>query len=173
MRNSGTIIFMIFISFLLFSLVALIAGMLITKKFNIKYRKIYSIFMGLSFREVLLLSTILINLIVVLYFLMNIDTFVPIGLYALVALCFVFCIFSLNVKAIITNIIYTVVSGALLWLLMIISNYHDYIGSNTLVLALIIIFTLLIIVYVIFITVREINILVSMHKINGGENGKQ
>lgn len=172
MNDLVSVIFMVLVCYIAFSSLILLFGLLITKKFNNKYRKIYSIFIGLTFREISLLSITFLNLVLVLYFLFNIGSFYPIGLIMIVVTNFFSCLLSFNVRLIIVDIIYTSVSCLLLWLLMVVNDYFNYVGFNNYILALIIIFSIMIIIYVIFITTRKLNLLINIHRKNGGYNGK-
>ena len=164
MKNYGNIVLMVFIYFVGFSLLITLFGLLLTRKFNKKYHKLYILFMGLSFKEVFLLSTVFLNAILITYFVVNVDYFLPLGLYMIVVTNFLSCFFSFNFRVILVDIIYTGISCGFLWLLMTLSNYQDYVGKNNYLTVLTIVFIILIILYMLFITVRKINLLVNIHR---------
>ena len=178
MKNYGNIVLMVFIYFVGFSLLITLIGLLLTRKFNKKYHKLYILFMGLSFKEAFLLSTVFLNAILILYFIVNVSYFLPLGLYMIVVTNFLSCFFSFNIRVIIVDIIYTGISCSLLWLLMTLRNYQNYVGQNTYITILTIVFIILIVLYMLFITVRKINLLINIHRktdgivgeISGGKN---
>jgi len=170
MKNYANVILMVLIYFAVFSGLMIIVGFLFTKKFNKKFRKIYILFMGLSFQEAFLLSTTFLNLIIMIYFLINVNYFLPLGSYMIVVTNFLSCLFSFNIKIIIVDLLYTTVSCSLLWLLMTINNYHSYIGDNIYMSVLTIMFMMMIGLYLLFLTIRKINLLVNLHRVNGGKN---
>ena len=164
MKNYGNIVLMVFIYFVGFSLLITLIGFLLTRKFNKKFHKVYILFMGLSFKEVFLLSTVFLNAILIIYFLVNVNYFLPLGLYMIVVSNFLSCFFSFNFRVIIVDIIYTLISCGLLWLLLMVRNYQDYIGNIKYLNILIIVFIIMIVIYTLFITIRKINLLINIHR---------
>ena len=55
MKGYAYIIIMVLLTFVAFSFALVLMGHLFTRKYNKKFRKLYSLFMGLSFREVFIL----------------------------------------------------------------------------------------------------------------------
>ena len=164
MKGYAYIIIMVLLTFVAFSFALVLMGHLFTRKYNKKFRKLYSLFMGLSFREVFILSTTVLNMLIMFFFLLNVNYYYPIGFYMLIATNFLSCLFSFKFRIIVIDIIYTLISCAFLWLLMTIRNYYSYVGESTGILILVIIFIILIAVYTFFITVRKINYLINMHE---------
>ena len=168
MKNYGNIVLNTFIYFVGFSLLITLIGLLLTKKINKKFHKFYILFMGLSFKEAFLLSTVFLNAILIIYFIVNINYYLPLGLYMIVVTNFLSCFFSFNIRVILVDIIYTGISCSFLWLLMTLSNYQNYIGKNDYLTILTIVFIVLIVLYMLFITVRKINLLVNIHRKTSG-----
>ena len=149
--------------FAAFALVFFILGLFLTKKFNYKLRKFYSIFFGLSFREVVVQACIICNLLLGLFFIYDIKSINSFGLIMIAAVNLILIIVSLNMHTILANIIYSSISISLLWLLSIVYEYYVYMESDT-ILYLIIAFIFLIILYYIFVTIRMIGILINNHQ---------
>ena len=170
MKNYAHIVLMVFVYFIIFSLLISLIGFLLTKKFNKKFYRFYILFMGLSFREVFLLATVFLNVVLIIYFIFNVNYFLPLGLYMIAVTNFLSCLLSFNIRLIIIDIIYTSILCGLLWLLMTIKNYQSYVGQNIYIKVLIIVFIIMIILYTLFITIRKINLLVNIHRSNGGKN---
>ena len=164
MKNYANILLTVFIYFVIFCFVVIILGFLLTKKYNKKYQKIYTLFTGLNFKEIFLLSTSFINLVFIIYYVINSMYFMPLGLYMIASLNFLSCLVSLNYRVILIDIIYTGISCSLIWLLMTVYNYYNYVGGNEYVLILIVVFIVLIILYALFITIRKINLIINIHK---------
>ena len=171
MNNYANVVLMVFICFLIFSSGLFIIGYLITKKFNKRFNKIYTLLTGLGFREVFLVATTLFNLLLAIYFIYRINYFLPIGLYMIAATCFLSCFTAFNIRLIIIDIIYSGIECCLLWLLLMLNNYYNYIGTNKYILILMIIFIILIIIYALFVTIRKIYLLITMYKVGGEKNG--
>ena len=119
----------IFMYFTVFSVLVLIVSYFLTRKFNKRFRKVYILFMGLSFREVFLFATTFLNTLLILYFVINVNYYWPLGLYMIAATNFLSCLLAFNIKIIIADVLYTSVSCGLLWLLTTIVNYYNYLGS--------------------------------------------
>ena len=170
LKSNASIILMVFICFSILSCGLFFIGFMLTKKFNNRFNKIYTLLTGLSFREVFLIVTVILNLTLIFYFIFQISYFLPIGLYMIIATSFLACFVSFNIRLIITEIIYSSISACLLWLLLMLNNYYNYIGNNKYVLALIIIFIILIVIYAFFVTIRKINLLITMYKVGGEKN---
>lgn len=167
MNNSVEVIKNIFIYFAVFSISILLICYFFTRKFNSKYRKIYILFMGLSFREVFLIATTFISAILMIYFIINNEYYWPLGMYMITANCFLSCLFSLNYRVIIVDIIYTSISCCFLWLLMVIIKYYLYVGGEKYILSLILAFIIMIVVYTLFVATRKMNLLINIHKTGG------
>jgi len=154
----------IFMYFTVFSVLVLIVSYFLTRKFNKRFRKVYILFMGLSFREVFLFATTFLNTLLILYFVINVNYYWPLGLYMIAATNFLSCLLAFNIKIITADVLYTSVSCGLLWLLTTIVNYYNYLGSDKYVLLLISLLIIMITVYSLFITIRKIWLLVNLHK---------
>ena len=159
----------VFMYFTVFSILVLVISYFLTRKFNQRFRKIYILFMGLSFREVFLFATTFLNALLMIYFIININYFWTLGLYMIISVNFLSCLFSFNLHVITADIMYTSVSCGLFWSLTMIINYYNYLGSDKYVLLLIMLLIILIIVYCLFITIRKVGLLVNLHK-GGGVN---
>lgn len=127
----------------------------LTKKYKNKFKSFYSLFFNLSKKDTFLLSTTFLNLLVVLYFLINIKSFLSIGIYAILAINIYSCFFAFNIHIIISDITYTFVSIMLLWVLNVVNNYSIYIITNSLTIILKVMLMILIIIYSLFVLIRK------------------
>lgn len=164
MDDSGTILKTICMYFTIFSIVILIVSYLLTRKFDKRFRKLYILFMGLSFKEIFLFATTFLNFLLMIYFIININYYWPLGFYMLVATNFFSCLFSFNIKVITADVLYTSVACGLMWLLTTIIGYYNYLGTDKYVLILIMLMILLIIVYSMFVMIRKVGLLINLHK---------
>ena len=61
MIDSVVVLRTIFMYFTVFSILILVISYLLTRKFDNRFRKVYILFMGLSFKEVFLFATTFLN----------------------------------------------------------------------------------------------------------------
>ena len=134
-----------------------------TKRYKDKYKNLYSLFLNLSKKDTFLLSTTVLNFLVVLFFLINIKSFLNIGIYAILIVNIYSCFFSFNFHVIISDIIYTTMSIMMLWVLNVVNNYSIYIITNNLTIILKILLMILIFVYSLFVLVRKEEIIFSKY----------
>ena len=160
----------VFMYFTVFSVFILIISYLLTRKFDKRFRKIYILFMGLSFKEVFLFATTFLNFLLMIYFIINVSYYWPLGFYMIVATNFLSCLFSFDIRVIMADICYTGIGCGLLWLLTTIIGYYNYLGSDSSVLVLISLLIIMIIVYSMFVMIRKVGLLVNLHK-GGVTNG--
>ena len=163
MINTLSTSFTIIVYFMAFTVFFLLLSIILTRKFNYKLKQFYSIFFGLSFREIVLQACIIIHFLLGLYFLYDIKSFNPIGIVMLITINIISFIIAFDLYTILTYLIYGIISIGLLWLLNIVVNYYEYMQDNV-VYYLLIIFSILIFIYMIFITIRKIGILLKKHK---------
>lgn len=171
MIDSVRVLRTVFMYFTVFSILILVISYLLTRKFDNRFRKVYILFMGLSFKEVFLFATTFLNQLLLIYFIININYYWPLGLYMIVSTNFLSCLFSFNIRVIMADIGYTSIACGLLWLLTTIISYYNYLGSNQSVLVLISLLIIMIIVYSMFVTIRKVGLLVNLHK-GGVTNGR-
>lgn len=170
MIDSIKVLRTIFMYFTVFSIFILVISYLLTRKFDQRFRKIYILFMGLSFKEVFLFATTFLNFLLMIYFIINVSYYWPLGFYMIVATNFLSCLFSFDIRVIMADICYTGIGCGLLWLLTTIISYYNYLGSSNAVLVLISLLIIMIIVYSMFVMIRKVGLLVNLHK-GGGTNG--
>ena len=165
MVNTLSTSFTIVVYFFAFIIFFLVLGMILTRKFNYRLRQFYTIFFGLSIREIILQSCIITNFLIGLYFIYDVNKFYPIGLLMIITVNVLSIFISFDFYTIFADIIYCVISLSLLWLLNVVVNYYDYMHDQT-VYYLLIFFSILILIYYIFITIRKIGILIKNHQKN-------
>ena len=144
-------------------LVFFLVTFLLVKKFNNRWRGFYSFFLDISKREALLYATVLLNFLLLIYFLFNIDSFNYLGVYMIVLVNIISSIFSFNFYLIFVNILYCFISVELLRFLNAIDVYlvDIFFDKNILLLKRTLIF--MIAVYAIFITIRKFEIILRKH----------
>lgn len=170
MIDSIKVLRTVFMYFTVFSIFILVISYLLTRKFDQRFRKIYILFMGLSFKEVFLFATTFLNFLLMIYFIINVSYYWTLGFYMIVATNFLSCLFSFDIRVIMADICYTGIGCGLLWLLTTIISYYNYLGSSNAVLVLISLLIIMIIVYSMFVMIRKVGLLVNLHK-GGGTNG--
>ncbi len=165
MINYLKLAFSIFLFVTIFVVIFLIISLILTKKFRNRFREFYAIFLGISKREILIHATNTLNFLVLLYFLFNVDKFNTFGLYMIILINVISCIGSFNIKIIFLNIIYTFISALLFILLSLVNNYLTNVIFDDKVYILKILFMILILFFVFYITIRKLEILVKSYKI--------
>jgi hypothetical protein len=73
------------------------------------------------------------------------------------------CLVSFNAKIILNTIIHTAISVEVLWLLRVVDNYLKYVLYDTKILILRILFTIMIGIYIFFVTVRKMEISIKIN----------
>ena len=146
------------------SLFVFIVSILFTKKFNNKYKKFYSMLFDLPVNAVFVQATILLNFLLILYFLFDIESYLFFGMYAIGFVCLFACLFAFNFHVIFASMLYYCVSMFLLWILSMVSDYLNYVLQSFSTFALKTTFILFIIVYVLFITIRMEEIVITNYK---------
>ena len=164
MINYLKIAFSIFICVSALSIFLLIISLLLTRKYNSKYRSFYGIFLGNTKRETLLFSANLLNLITSFYFLFNINYFNSFGLYMIIIINIIACLFSLSFYLIIANVLYTFITCALLLLLSLINGYLSNVVFDSSINTLKIIFMIIISMFITFITIRKLEVIIKTNK---------
>ena len=127
----------------------------VIKKYNNKYKNMYSILMNLPYRKIFQLAVAILNLLTILYFVIDITSISTIGIYSIIVINIYACLFSFNFHIILANIIYSSISILLLWILNIINNYMYYIVKNPFTISLKILLIILVVVYSVFVFIRK------------------
>ena len=155
--------FNIFIILIIFLIIFFITSLLLTRKYKNKYRNFYSIFLDLNKREAFLYGTLILNFLLIMYFLVNIESYYYIGIYMIAIVNIFSSMSAFNFYLAFLNIIYSFISIELLWLLNLINSYltNMILDKNVLFLKRLLVF--MIILYAIFITIRKLEIILKHH----------
>jgi len=154
LKNLYPFIVFIGIVFILLSIVLYIS----TFKYKKKKLKFLAIFASLSKRNIILLSTIILNFLIVVYYSVQIKYFSNIVIYLIIVNAVISVITALNIHMLISTIIYDTISIISLKILSLVYNYLENIYYNKLTFILGIIFLLLLNVYEIYVTFRQVEI---------------
>jgi len=132
---------------------------ILTRKFNNKYRYLYALFMDADKKTIVLYSTILLNFLLSIFFLIFIDKYDLFAIYMLAFTNIISCFVSHNLRVIISSILYGGMEIELLWLLRIVDNYLNYVIYDNRIFILKFLFIIMIFIYDIFTVVRRTEIL--------------
>lgn len=142
-----------------------------TKKYSKNKVKFFGLFTSLTNRNIIVISTFVINLTLVLFFAVCPHYYNDFVMYMIIANAVISMIVSLNIHMIFSSIVYTFISIFSLKIINLVYNYLTSIYYNRLIFILAIIFIIMVIIYELFITFRQLEIVLRK---NGGakKNGK-
>ena len=160
MINDISTLFFVASFILVFAIISSFAIFFLTKKYNDKYHNLYSLFMDISKKNIILESIVLLNFLVVFYFIFNIDNFSSIAFYLIIVINIISCFISFNFHIIISNIIYSGISVVLLWLLNLLNNYSKFILYDEKIMLVKILFIIMVIIFTLLVVVRQTEILI-------------
>ena len=135
-----------------------------TKKYKKSKVRLFGLFLDLSKREAILLSTNLLSLLLNVWCAINIANYNTLFLIMILFNALVTILMAFDIHIIISEIIYTGISVVVLKLLSLIDIYLTNVNYNVLTHSLSIIFLLTIIVYSCFISVRKLELLLRKNK---------
>jgi len=148
--------------YIFFSIIALaISGIvfLSTKKFDKKKIKILGFFLDLSKSQSILLSTNTLHLIISLYCLIKIENFSIMYIAMLITNCVIALICAFNLHYAIASLVYDSITVVVLLLLSLIKSYLVEVSFDLLVNGLCIVFSIGILVYLMYSTTRKLELL--------------
>ena len=146
------------------SLVLFLICMLFTHNFKNRYRGFYAIFLGITKREIFIHVTNLLNLLILFYFLFNIQDFYTYGLFMIIFINLLSITFSFEFHIIIMDLIYTGISVALLMLLRLVNNYLLFVVYDKNINIIKILFMIMIVVYILYISIRKMEVTMKSYK---------
>ena len=152
------LLFSIFIFVSVITLILFIVAFFATKKFNNKYRHIFAMFIDVDRSRTVLYASILLNFLLSLFFLLFIDKYDSFGMQIIIVAGIISCLVAFNARIILNTIIHTAITVEVLWLLRVVDNYLNYVLYDTKILVLRILFTIMIGIYIFFVTIRKIEI---------------
>ena len=143
------------ISIILISLILFFA----TKRYRKLNENIYSIFLNLNMRKTILLACSIVNVMIIIYSCFFIKNFNNIILYMLIANTLISASVSLNIRTILFDIFYLLITLSSLKIFSLIYNYLNEVYYSKIVYILSLIFMAMILFYGIFITIRKIKLI--------------
>ena len=167
-------LFSYFIFVSIFIIVLAILFFFATKKYSKKKVKLFSLFASLNKKSIILLSSFILNFTIIVFYAVATQHFNNLILYLIIVNNIIVIFVSLNIRLIISNLLYSTISIFSLKIINLIYNYLFYIYYDNLTFILGVIFILTIIVFEMFITVRLFEIVLKNIKALGGvsKNGK-
>ena len=168
LKNIYPFIIFIGIVFIIMSLVLFFG----TIKYKKRKLKSLAVFASLNKRNIILLATIILNFLIVIYFAIRIKYYSDIVTYLIIVDGVISVITALNLHMLISTIIYDVISIVALKIVSLIYNYLENIYYDRLTFILGCIFVLLLIVYEVYVTFRQIEIVVNKDE-GGQEDGRK
>ena len=148
--------------YIFFSIVVLAVStfiFFITKNYNKDRIKILGFFLDLSKSQSVLLAGITLNLIVATYCIIKIENFSVIYAAMIIGSCIISLISSLNLHYAIAEIVYDAITIVALVLLSLIKSYLLEVHFDVMINALCIVFSIGILVYLMYVTARKIELL--------------
>lgn len=146
---------------------------LTTKKYNKKKIRLLALFSSLNSRSIILISSFVLNLTLCVFYAFAPHLYCSFVIYFLVINTIISMIVSLDLKIIIGNSIYTIISIFSLKIISLVYNYLSLIYYDRLTFILGLIFTIMVCIYEFFIMFRLTEIVLKNKKFVGGlKNGK-
>lgn len=145
-------IFIVVISIILF---------LTTKKYYKKFERIYSLFLNLNIRSVILIASSILNFTFILFFCFYIKGYNDFVMYLIIINTIISICVSLNIHIILFDILYTIITLVCLKLYYLVNIYINQIYYDKKILILGIIFMITILIYGLFIIIRKIELVLN------------
>ena len=164
MLKNTVVLFNFFVTFVLFIVILSVFAYYSCKKYNEKRVKFYALFLNLTKREILLISSCLINVMLVLFLVMNISVFDSFTQTLLIINTILFVILAFNLRLMFIDIIYTGSMVLVLRLLFLVDSYLANVYFDQLVYSLKVVFMALIVSYCLISNVRKYEIILVSNK---------
>ena len=148
--------------YIFFSVIVLAISIIVflsTRNFNRKRIKTLGFFLDLSKSQCILLAVNTIHIIVALYCIFKSDNFGIVYVAMLIANCVIALICSLNLHYAIAEVVYDSITVGVLTLLNLINSYLNDVSDDITIKVLSIVFSIGIIVYLMYATTRKIELL--------------
>lgn len=137
----------------------------VTRKYKKSRIKILALLSSLNKRTIILVSTFILNFTLVAFFAISSKNYNDFVMYMILINSGISIIVSLNIRMIISTVLYTFISIFSLKIINLVYNYLSSIHFDRLTFILGMIFVLMVIIYELFVTVRLLEIVL---KKNGG-----
>lgn len=131
-----------------------------TRKYKKTRIKFFALFTTLSKRKVVLVASLILNFTLVSFFAVATFFYNDFVMYMIIINSLISMIVSVNLHIICSNLVYTIISVFSLKIINLVYNYLNSIYYDTLTFILGAIFVLMIIVYELFVTFRQLEIIV-------------
>ena len=158
-------VFSYFIFASIFIVIISIIFFFATKKYKKNKVRFFGLFTSLSTRDVILISSFILNFTIVVFFVIFPMFYSNFVMYMIIVNTLISIITSLNVHMILGSIIYSFISIFSLKIVDLVYNYLSSIYYDRLTFVLGIIFVIMVIIYEMFVTFRQLEIVL---KKNGG-----
>lgn len=153
--------------YIFFSVIVILLSIFLfiyTKKYTKKKVRILGLFLDLSKFDCIVLATNLLHLILSIYCVFNISNFGLLFISMIVVNSVIGIIVSFNFHLIVAEIIYTSITLLVLTLLNLINTFLTKISYDTITHILSITFMITIVVYLLFISVRKLELVLKKNK---------
>ena len=153
--------------YIFFSIIVVLLAIFLfiyTRKYNNKKLKIFGLFLDLSKLDCIVLGTNLLHLIISLYCVFNISKFGLLFISMIIFNSIIGIILSFNLHFIIAEIIYTFITLVVLVLLNLVNTFLNNISYDKMTYILSLVFMGTIVVYLLFISVRKLEIVLKKNK---------
>lgn len=157
-----------YVFFSIFVLVLAIWLFIYTRKYKKSKVRLLGLFLNLTKRECILLSTNVLGFLLNIWCAINISSYNNLFLVMILVNAVVTIVGALDLHIVAAEIVYTGITVVVLKLLSLINIYLNNVSYNVLTHSLSIIFLLTIIVYSCFICIRKLELLLKKNKIVGG-----
>lgn len=164
MISTMRLTFSIFCYIAVVVLILFLISIFLTYKYKNRYRGFYAIFLGATKREMFIHVTNLLNFLILLYFLFNIKYFYTYGLYMIIFINLLSCTIAFKFHIIIMDVAYTIISSSLFLLLRLVNNYLLFVYYDNKISLLKIIFMIMIFIYILYISIRKMEVTMKSFK---------
>ena len=135
-----------------------------TKNFKKNKIKVLGLFLNLSKIDCIVLSTVVLNLMITIYCVVNIDKFNGVFRSMLIVNSIIAMIFSMNFHMIIVELLYSSINIVVLILLNLVNTFLTSVNYDQMTYVLSIIFSCAIVVYSFFCATRKLEITLKKNK---------
>ncbi len=164
MLENTVVLYNFFLIFIVFTILFSFFAYFSPKHYKEKRIKFYALFLNLHMREIVLISSSLLNLLLVFFIVMNIEVFDLFTVYLLVINTILFVVISLNPRLIMLDVLYTGSMVLILRLLYLVDAYLNNVYFDKSVYALKAIFMVLILCYCLLSNMRKYELIILSNK---------
>lgn len=136
-------------------LILILILLLTTTKYKDKYKNIYSMFMDLSFKDIVLYSTIILNFIYIIYFVVHPELFNDYGLYLIILNTIISIIFRHKLLSSIVDILLVVLTYVMFDIMNLVDQYMQTIYISKEIKAARILFSIFFVLFILYVTIRK------------------